>query len=293
MRSSKRRPSLVIAAVAGGALTLAVAAVAGSGGATGSPARTSPGTAHPRLIAQEANAVFRQYLSHQVTPGQVARVPHSATAEKYYNWSGYADSSTTKGAFTKVSGSWTEPKVTCGAEDQILATWVGLDGLTDTTVEQIGVDAQCFEGSAYYYTWYEMYPAAPLEIGDTVAPGDSISASVVRSATTYVLKITDSTHTANSGSATKTCKATVCFNESADWIAERPEYTTTGDVPLAHYGKWTLADGAVTSGGKAGTISSYHPVEITMIDSTATYSLSTPSSLTGGKSFTMTWDNSY
>jgi Peptidase A4 family len=293
MRTWKRRSSLAIAAAVVGAVTLAAASLAiGSSGSSVSPTGAPATRVHGRLLAQEANAAFRQYLAHQVTPGQAARTARATTAE-YYNWSGYADTSTMKGAFTKVSGSWKEPKVTCTAEDRILATWVGLDGYNNTTVEQTGVDAQCFQGTAFYYTWYEMFPAGPVEIGQTVAPGDSISASVVRSSTKYTLTVTDSTHTANSGTATKTCKATSCFDTSAEWIAERPEYSTTGDVPLASYGTWKLTGGAVTSGGKAGTISSYKPVEITMVDSTGKYSLSTPSALSGGNSFTMTWDNSY
>jgi len=285
-----RRSSLVVAVVVGAVAAAGIAiGSAGSSSVEGSPARQ----VHNRLLAQEAKAQFVHFLSHQVTPGQAARAPRAATSEAYYNWSGYADTSTKNGAFTKVSGSWKEPTVTCSAEDQILAAWVGIDGFSNATVEQIGVDAQCFEGQAFYYTWYEMFPAAPVVIGQTVAPGDSISASVSRSSTKYTLKITDSTHTANSGSTTATCKATTCLDTSAEWIAERPEYSSTGDVPLAHFGSWTLNNGAVTSGGKAGTISSYKPVEITMIDSTDTYDLSTPSALSGGNSFTMTWDNSY
>jgi Peptidase A4 family len=288
-----RRSSLLTVGVVAAATTAVASLALGSGGAISSPSGSPAKQVHSRLLAQEAKAQFVQFLAHQVSPGQAAHSPRAATSVSYYNWSGYADTSTKKGAFTKVSGSWKEPTVTCSAEDQILATWVGLDGYSDATVEQIGVDAQCFEGTAFYYSWYEMFPAATVVIGQTVAPGDSISASVVRSSTKYTLSITDSTHTANSGSAAKTCKATTCLDTSAEWIAERPEYSTTGDVPLAHYGTWTLSGGAVTSGGKAGTISSYKPAEITMIDSTDSYALSTPSALSGGNSFKMTWDNSY
>jgi hypothetical protein len=231
-------------------------------------------------------------MRHQESPGRAA-APANATAVEYYNWSGYADGSKTKGAFTKVSGAWKVPSVTCTPEDQIASLWVGIDGFSDATVEQTGVSAQCFEGSAFYYSWYEMYPAGTVEFGTTVSPGDSISASVVRSGTKYTITLKDSTHTANSGSATATCKATTCLDTSAEWIAERPEYASTGDVPLVSYGTWTLSSGSVTSGGKSGTISSFKPESITMIDSTGTYDLSTPSALTGGNSFKTTWDNSY
>ena len=82
---------------------------------------------------------------------------------------------------TSVVGSWTEPGVTCTSdEDQEAVFWVGVDGWTNDTVEQAGTVAQCFEGAAYYYTWWEMYPTNDITVvGSTVAPGDQIAASVV------------------------------------------------------------------------------------------------------------------
>jgi hypothetical protein len=36
---------------------------------------------------------------------------------------------------------------------------VGLEGFSNGTVEQTRVLAQRFPGTAFYYTWHEMYPA--------------------------------------------------------------------------------------------------------------------------------------
>ncbi len=82
--------------------------------------------------------------------------------------------SSTNGTFTKVSGAWTVPTVTCTNEDRITSDWVGLDGFSSSTVEQDGTVSQCFEGQAVYYTWYEMYPAGTIAVGTSVAAGDKI-----------------------------------------------------------------------------------------------------------------------
>jgi len=159
-------------------------------------------TAQPRLTAKflaAAKAALVTDLRHPDTAvfpsgGPTPGVAGEITDTGSYNWAGYANVSTTAGAFTKVSGAWGVPAVTCTSEDRITSEWVGLDGFSTDTVEQDGTSSQCFEGVALYYSWYEMYPAGTVEVGTTVAPGDSISASVTRSGTSYTLKLTDSTH---------------------------------------------------------------------------------------------------
>ncbi len=210
-----------------------------------------------------------------------------------YNWAGYADSSATTGEFTKVSGAWTVPAVTCTKEDRITSDWVGLDGLTSGTVEQDGTVSQCFEDQAIYYSWYEMYPAGTIEVGDTVAAGDKISASVSRSGANYTLALTDSTNTANSFSEAASCAVTTCLDTSAEWIAERPSYSI-GTVPEAQFSKVAFTAGSDVAGGMTHTISNGpSPDAITCIDATQTYDLVTTGGLSGGNSFTSYWKNSY
>jgi hypothetical protein len=130
-------------------------------------------------------------------------------------------------------------------------------------------------------------------VGTTLKPGDKISASVTRTGTSYALKLTDSTTPGNNISVTKTCGLTKCLDTSAEWISERPSFST-GIVPQAHYNAFKLTSGAQTSGGKAGTIGSGPGVHsVTMIDSTQIYNLNTVSGLTGANSFSTTWKNSY
>jgi hypothetical protein len=247
--------------------------------------------AHDRAAA--ARAALIKYLGHHHSTA--IRAPGGAAGDEYYyNWSGYADSSTTANYFTKVTGKWLQPAVGCTNEDQMAATWVGLDGNTNNTVEQDGTLAWCFEGTAYYYTWWEMYPTNNIQtVGQAVAPGDAITSTVIRQGTKYILTVTDATNTANSFKTTQTCSLSTCVDESAEWIAERPS-TTTGLLPLADYHTWTVTAASAAGGGQKGSISTFSDDEIWMVDSTDSYYLSTPSALTHlGHSFTTTWDNSY
>jgi hypothetical protein len=87
-------------------------------------------------------------------------------------------------------------------------------------VEQDGTLAECYGGAAYY-TGREMYPANAIQVvGQALRAGDSITASVVRSGTSYTLKVTDSSRSADSFSTTQSCSG--CANSSAEWIAEAP-----------------------------------------------------------------------
>ncbi len=108
-------------------------------------------------------------------------------------WGGYAVSGT-KGAFTSISGSWTEPTVTCRTSNDLFAPWVGIDGYGTNTVEQTGVQTDCSSGRPVLSAWYEMYPAAPVYFSNAVSQGDSFTASVVAtSAHAYTLTISDTT----------------------------------------------------------------------------------------------------
>jgi peptidase A4-like protein len=203
------------------------------------------------------------------------------------NWSGYAD---TGSSFSNVRASWTEPGTTCSSRTTSLAAfWVGIDGYSSNSVEQDGTMIECYERTAYQFTWWEMYPTNDVQVvGETAAAGDAITASVVRSGTSYKLTVTDATHTADSFSTTQTCSASSCVDSSAEWIAEAPT-GSSGVEPLTDFGTWTASKAAVTEGSTAGSISTFTDDEITMIDSSgATKAL--PGALnSGGTGFSVTW----
>jgi hypothetical protein len=288
------------AAVAAGSLALATQAAVTTAAAPSHPA----GQPSAQFLAR-ARAALVSYLSaNHPTPPLRSGTPGTRTvyqpasrlagtaAVASFNWSGYADTSTTANTFTKVSGQWDTPRVRCTKEDELSSEWVGIDGFNNSTVEQDGTLGWCFLGHPTYFTWWEMYPAASIDVGASLHPGDRITASVTRSGTQYTLALTDSTHPANSFSTTQTC--TTCLNTSAEWIAERPTLQI-GIAPLADYGSWTLRDASQTAGSTTGTISSYPTyAEIDMADATSTYPLSLTSGLSdAGTVFTTHWENSY
>jgi hypothetical protein len=84
-----------------------------------------------------------------------------------YNWSGYAITGS-KGSTTDVKGSWVVPAVNCSAAPAgYSAFWVGIDGFSSSSVEQIGTDSDCVslnghqQGTPTYYAWFEFSTHSP------------------------------------------------------------------------------------------------------------------------------------
>jgi hypothetical protein len=127
-------------------------------------------------------------------------------------------------------------------------------------------------------------------VGESVAAGDSISASVVRSGDSYTLSVTDSTHSANSFTTTQSCSD--CATSSAEWIAEAPCCTSSGGIlPLADFGTWSES-ATVTEGSSSGVISSFTDDELTMVDNSGLVKAQ-PGSLNGsGNGVSVTWERS-
>ena len=204
------------------------------------------------------------------------------------NWSGYADDSSAGNTYSQVTGNWTEPSVSCTSQMSVAAFWVGIDGYSSDSVEQDGTIAECYGGTAYYYTWWEMYPSNVVQLaGVSVSPGDSISASVVTTGASDTLTVTDSTNPASSFSTTQSCSD--CADSSAEWIAEAPT-GSSGVSPLPDFGTWTVTGATVTSGSTSGGISAFPDDDITMVDSSGN-SQSLPGALnSGGNEFVVTWE---
>ncbi len=273
---------------------------------------------NPAVVAQ-ARAAFKKYLSSHPTaitaggftaggkttklPGAAKPVHGTATSYPTLNWSGYADASATSTAddFTNVSGRWTIPAVTCPSGDYsttgaYISNWVGIDGFSDSTVEQLGTGAQCYEGQLYYYVWYEMFPAGTVEEGTTACinynvncpqPGDQISASVTVTPGTdgnnnYALSLTDYTRPQESFSVTATCAATTCVDSSAEWIVERPAYEPIAGlfqfVPLVYYGRTGFESGSLVANGRRSSVGGFPGAvySIPMVDDSVSYYLDCP-----------------
>lgn len=298
-----KRSRKTAAVLAMGALGLSFAVSASvSSGATRAGADRAPSA----LLQVKAAAALNNFLKTQhptmlKAPDTLA-TSTSASSETYsYNWSGYADVASDSGTFSAVSGNWSVPRVSCTREDSLEAQWVGIDGWNDGTVEQDGTLDWCFEGQAYYYTWWEMYPGNDIiTVGTTVRPGDQVSASVSESSGNYTLTVNDYSRPANSFSTAQSCSnyGYSCADTSSEWIIERPAFSV-GLAPLATYGYTGFSNASETANGVTGSISSYpNAYQIQMVDATDSYQLNQTSPLTSygrnaGTSFSSVWQNSW
>jgi hypothetical protein len=160
------------------------------------------------------------------------------------NWSGYA-LSTPAGAVSHVAGNWKVPAV-ASTNSGYSSAWVGIDGWSNGTVEQIGTDSDYLNGHARYYAWYEMYPAAPVNLTMTITPGDTISATVdYVGSNQFALSITNVT--TNSTFSTTQTSSTAQLS-SAEWIQEAPS-SFTGVLPLANFGTINFSGANATVNG--------------------------------------------
>jgi Peptidase A4 family len=211
---------------------------------------------------------------------------HLAQYDRYStstNWSGYA---TTGTKYTDVKGTWTEPSASCSAGQTAYSSfWVGIDGDTTNTVEQTGTDADCSSGTPKYYAWYEMYPKFPVNLSNSVAPGDTLTAEVSTNGSgSFTLTITDTTARWTFTTKQSSRKAKL---GSAEWIAEAPS-GSGGVLPLADFVKVSFSN--CTANGFSIS-SNPNPDEIVM-ETTGGVVKAQPSGLSGGTSFSVTWEHS-
>ncbi len=177
------------------------------------------------------------------------------------------------------------------------AQWVGIDGYSSNTVEQDGTSADCSGGTPQYGAWYEMYGDNSVNSGyevalsgaDTVSAGNTMTASVSVSGTTWTLAISDSsgwsfsTNISYSGAA----------KSSAEWIVERPEVCNPNCAltSLANFGTVSFSAASTSTSGSSGSISSYSDQDIEMVNGATVLAL--PSGLgSGGSNFSDTWEAS-
>jgi len=163
------------------------------------------------------------------------------------NWSGYAVS-TGAGAVSQVAGNWVVPAVS-SSNSGYSSAWVGIDGWNSSSVEQIGTDSDYVGGQAYYYAWYEMYPAPAVNLSLSIHAGDKISASVnYNSLGQFVLSITD---VSTGGSFSTIQTSSSAKRSSAEWIQEAPS-SIGGVLPLANFGTINFSGANATVGGTSG-----------------------------------------
>ena len=213
------------------------------------------------------------------------------------NWSGYAVTGA-PGSVTDVKASWTVPAIqgSCPSTNQYSSFWVGIDGYSDNSVEQIGTDSDCQNGAPTYYAWFEFYPHPMFIINSlTVNPGDTISAEVKYSGKNqFTVSISD----VNTGQSFSTTTRVNAQRSSAEWIAEAPS-SAGGVLPLADFGTayFGLNYTAVAStsyatvGGKTSAIGSFGSSvqEITMVTPNGTIKAQPSGLSSDGTSFSDAW----
>jgi len=149
------------------------------------------------------------------------------------NWSGYAVTGT-NGSVTDVKGSWVVPAIqgSCPSTNQYSSSWLGIDGYSSSTVEQIGTDSDCQNGAPSYYAWFEFYPHPAFIINSlAVHPGDVMSAEVNYAGGRFTATLTNATTGQQFSTSAKVGNAK---RSSAEWIVEAP--WSGGVLPLADFG---------------------------------------------------------
>jgi hypothetical protein len=149
-------------------------------------------------------------------------------------------------------------------------------------VEQTGTEADCSSGRAVYSSWYEMYPAYPVNYSNPVSAGDHFTSTITRSGTKYTLTLTDTT---KGWTKTTTKTQSGLSNASAEVIAEAPS-SSSGVLPLSNFGTASFTN--ATANGQA--IGNYAPDKIDMASGSTTKA--TTSSLSGGENFSVTYHHS-
>ena len=272
-----RRRALVIAgsAVVAGFALVAPAYAAASGHSA------AIATARPAVPRTPSGALVRPGgpVAHLVGPHASYGSTRNQTVSST-NWSGYAATNRT---FTSISSSWVEPTGKCSSGSQYSSFWVGLDGYNSSTVEQTGSEVDCSGSTPQYYSWYEMYPAYPVNFTNTVRPGDHFTGSVTYAGSNkFTLTLSDTTR-GWSHTVSKTLSGAA--RSSAEVIAEAPCCTSSGGIlPLANFG--TVNFTAAKANGSP--IGNFSPTGIKMVSANNVQE-DRISALTSGTNFSATW----
>ena len=253
--------------------------------------------------------------------GSAGAATSAASESVSQNWAGYvvggSDSST---QFSNVSGSWVQPTSKCSGGQDYAAFWVGIGGsgqsssfsgsgqsssLGDsgsTSLEQIGTQGDCTGNGTTYYAWYELVPAAPVQLNLAIHPGDHITASVDVSGNNTSFSLTDKT---TGQSFSKTVSSPNPDTSSAEWIAEAPSQCdgsgSCTPLPLSDFGTVDFTNASATANGHTGPISDSNwtdqavalgsgGTEYIGYGSSQNTAGATPSSLSSdGSSFSVAW----
>ena len=245
-------PTVALAMALGGALV-----VASPAGATAPvTAATTPSTTIASL--PHSSPAVRVAGPTPLQPGTV-NVTQSS------NWSGYVASGS---GFSAVSAEWTVPAVQPTQATESSATWIGVDGWSNSALIQTGTAQNTSSGGTTYYSWYELLPNQAVTIGH-VTPGDLMSASVFQNSPgVWTISLDD----LSSGQQFLRQFSYSGPGTSAEWVEEAPTLARHIQT-LADFGTAQFTNLGVTSSdpGSAGVF------PVNMINSAGTTIASTGS----------------
>jgi hypothetical protein len=164
------------------------------------------------------------------------------------------------------------------------STWLGLDGDSSKTVEQIGTEQDYINGKAVYYAWYEMYPKQPVKLDLVIEAGDKITAEVhFTGPDIYTFTLDDLSRP--NDSTTFSVESSKPIRSSAEWIEE-----ATGN--LADFNTVTFTKASATAGTITGPISdhAWQAEQITLMSKSGDV-IAAPTPLLGnGSSFSINYE---
>lgn len=249
----------------------------------------------PLVTSQPIECTIMPLDRNPISP-ELTQLPieHGVMSE---NWSGYVAannlSNPKTGSVTAVYGSWIVPILRPTAAASYSACWVGIDGFSSSSVEQIGTAQDWVGNSQQNYAWFEMYPEHPYRLlGFPVNPGDLISGSVDYTGDgVFVMTIENITHGVYFTVPTSYTQSTSGLRNGAEWVIEAPY--CNGVLPLANFENAAFNNCSATINGVSAPISnSYWECEsINMVTTSGTLKAVTSSLYGSGLDFTVTWEH--
>jgi hypothetical protein len=266
------------------------------------PARITPGSTPVQCQILPTTPLSKSKLTNYTTSkiSTPHMKPQTSTA---LNWSGYASfsngSTAEIGSVTGVWGNWTVPHLHASINDRFSGCWVGIDGYSNQTVEQIGTAQEWIGGRQVNFVWFSIFPGPTYELaGFPIQPNDHFRASV-----SYVgndvFEMTIENLTQGVYALVPTNFTTLPGTErnSAEWIVEAPFSDANGILPLAHFSPVPFRECLAAIRGSSHKINSTHwqHSRITMVTGTSKKGVlkAVPSPLfNDGKNFIVKWHHS-
>lgn len=211
------------------------------------------------------------------------------------NWSGYAAvtnlSHPAPNSVSAVYGSWVCPRLSSASHNTWCSLWVGIDGYSSNSVEQLGTEHDWYNGAQSNYAWFEMYPDYSYEIvGFPANPGELMSASVVYTCNgVFVLTLVNETRKVYVTIPTSYTTSLIAQRSSAEWVLEAPY--SGGILPLSHFKTAYFSNCLATINNIHGPVndSFWKNDKLTMVTAAGAVKAATSALTSGGQAFTVVW----